>query len=184
MVCGPYSRLPREPRGISLKRLVHLALVALALTGCASNFDDPGPRAQRPGGVFPQVVQPDRPLQCVAYVRAETGVSIWGDAWNWWEKAAGRYGRSDEPADGAVLVMKGYGDNGRGHVAVVRRVLSRREIVVDHANWLNGGEISLDSPVLDVSADNDWSRVRVWYTPGSHYGGRVYDVEGFILSSD
>jgi hypothetical protein len=67
-------------------------------------------------------------------------------------------------------------------VAVVRKVISDREIVVDHANWLNGGEISLESPVMDVSEDNDWSRVRVWYTPGDHYGGRVYEVQGFILS--
>jgi len=165
-----------------VKRLVALAAVALTLAGCASSFRDPGPSALRPSGVFPQVVQPGEPLQCVAFARAESGVSIWGDAWNWWDKAAGRYGRSDQPEHGAVLVLKGYGDNGRGHVAVVRRILSSREIVVDHANWLNGGEISLDSPVMDVSEDNDWSRVRVWYTPGRHYGGRVYEVEGFILS--
>ena len=81
------------------------------------------------------------------------------------------------------MVIRGHDDDERGHVAVVRRVLSDREIVVDHANWLNGGEIGLDNPVMDVSDDNDWSKVRVWYEPGSHYGGRVYDVRGFILGS-
>lgn len=167
-----------------MRRFVSLFLVAIALAGCASRFEDPGPRAQKPGGVFPQVLTPERPLQCVAYVRAETGVSIWGDAWGWWSKAAGRYARSDAPARGSVLVLRGYGANGRGHVAVVRRILTSREIVVDHANWLNGGEISLDSPVMDVSEENDWSRVRVWFTPGGHYGGRVYDVQGFILNGD
>ena len=167
-----------------MRRLFSLFLIAIALASCASRFEDPGPRTQRPGGVFPQVLTPERPLQCVAYVRAETGLSIWGDAWDWWSKAAGRYARSDAPARGSVLVLRGYGANGRGHVAVVRRILTSREIVVDHANWLNGGEISLDSPVMDVSEENDWSRVRVWYTPGNHYGGRVYDVQGFILNGD
>jgi surface antigen len=112
-----------------VKRLASLALTALLLAGCASSFTDPGPSTQRPSGVFPQVVQTGDRLQCVAYARAETGLSIRGDAWDWWDLAAGRYGRSSEPERGAVLVLKGYGGNGRGHVAVVRRVLSGREIV-------------------------------------------------------
>ncbi|MEQ1755667.1 MAG: CHAP domain-containing protein [Micropepsaceae bacterium] len=164
-----------------MRRLITLTLVALSLAGCATSFD-PGPTSQRPSGVFPKVVHAAQPLQCVPYARWKTGVTIWGDAWNWWEKAVGRFDRSSEPEEGSVLVLKGYADNGRGHVAVVRKVINSREIVVDHANWLNGGEISLDSPVMDVSDDNDWSQVRVWYTPGDHYGGRVYDVQGFILS--
>jgi surface antigen len=79
------------------------------------------------------------------------------------------------------MVIRGYDDDERGHLAVVRRVLNDREIVVDHANWLNGGEISIDNPIMDVSDDNDWSEVRVWYTPDRHYGGRIYEVQGFIL---
>jgi surface antigen len=78
------------------------------------------------------------------------------------------------------MVMKSYNNAQRGHVAIVRRVVSDREIIVDHANWLNTGEVGLDNPVMDVSEDNDWSRVRVWYAPGNHYGGRVYEVQGFI----
>ena len=43
-------------------------------------------------------------------------------------------------------------------------VVSDREIVIDHANWLNDGKVYLDQPVLDVSEDNDWSAVpKVWY---------------------
>ncbi len=76
--------------------------------------------------------------------------------------------------------MRGYNNPGRGHVAVVRRIESSRVIFVDHANWLNGGEISVGVPVLDVSPNNDWSEIRVWHIPGAHWGGRVYDVEGFI----
>ena len=166
------------------QRLVVLTLVAAGLAGCASSFEDPGPLGRRPPGVNPQVTRAAEPLQCVAFARSRSGVAIWGDAFTWWDQARGRYDRSSEPEPGSVLVLRGYGDNGRGHVAVVRRVLNDREIVVDHANWLNGGEVSLDSPVMDVSEDNDWSRVRVWYTPGAHYGGRVYTVQGFILGSD
>ena len=62
-------------------------------------------------------------------------------------------------------------------------MLSARQIVVDHANWLNRGEVSLDSPVVDVSEDNDWSVVRVWFTPGNQMGTRTYPVAGFILPS-
>ena len=165
-----------------LHRLFALTLVAVGLAGCASDFD-PGPLGRRPPGVAPRVVHAAQPLQCVPYARWKSGVTIWGDAWHWWEKASGRFGRSSEPERGSVLVLKGFSDNGRGHVAVVRKIINSREIVVDHANWLNGGEINLDSPVMDVSDDNDWSRVRVWYTPGDHYGGRVYDVQGFILGA-
>ena len=155
--------------------------VALSLGGCGS-FEDPGPITWNSTGARPQVYRNGEPLQCVPFAREHSGVSIYGDAYTWWDQAAGRFGRSTSPEVGAVLVMRGYGGNTqRGHVAVVRRVVSDREIVVDHANWLNSGEISLDNPVMDVSEDNDWSKVRVWYAPEGHYGGRVYEVQGFIL---
>ncbi|MFM9864555.1 MAG: CHAP domain-containing protein [Micropepsaceae bacterium] len=155
--------------------------LALGLSGCAG-FDDPGPVSWNSTGANPRVLRNQPKLQCVPYARQESGVGIWGDAYLWWDKAAGRFGRASAPEAGSVMVMKGYGNAQRGHVAVVRRVVNDREIVVDHANWLNGGEISLDNPVMDVSDDNDWSEVRVWYAPGGHYGGRVYAVQGFILS--
>ena len=59
-------------------------------------------------------------------------------------------------------------------------MLSPREIVVEHANWLNRGQIHLETPVIDVSPQNDWSAVRVWYVPGGHLGKRVYGAHGFI----
>lgn len=174
-----YRRLEKQPGFHILTRLIALALVAASLAGCASSFD-PGPLGRKPPGVYPKVVHAGQPLQCVAYARWKSGVTLWGDAWNWWDQAQGKFGRSSDPETGSVLVLKGYAENGRGHVAVVRKIINSREILVDHANWLNSGEISLDSPVMDVSDDNDWSQVRVWYTPGDHYGGRVYDVQGFI----
>ena len=65
-------------------------------------------------------------------------------------------------------------------VAVVRRILSSREILVDQANWLNQGQIHISTPVRDVSTNNDWSAVRVWYIPGDTYGTRHYPAHGFI----
>ena len=168
----------------SLGRLAALVGVALSVAGCALFDDgDPGPVNRHGFGASPRVVTSGPPQQCVPYARTRSGVGIWGDAWTWWTKAAGRFDRSHQPRPGAVMVLVGYSGSESGHVAVVRRVLNSREIVVDHANWLNHGEVSLDNPVMDVSDSNDWSQVRVWYTPGRHYGGRVYPVAGFILPS-
>lgn len=141
----------------------------------------PAPDVSRVAPVAPRIADAHANLQCVPFVRLHTGVQIFGDANTWWRQAAGRYPRSGLPAEGAVLVVKGYQTDARGHVAVVRRILSDRQIVVDHANWLNGGEITVDVPVFDVSPANDWSQVRVWHVPGGHWGGRVYEVEGFIF---
>ena len=168
----------------ALPRLMMATALAVSLGGCASDFLDPGPIGRHSAGVSPRVLRGGEPLQCVPYARDNSGVGIWGDAYTWWDQAAGRFERSSSPEQGSVMVMKSYGNSQRGHVAVVRKVVSDREIVVDHANWLNGGEISLDNPVMDVSDDNDWSEVRVWYAPGGHYGGRVYKVQGFILGPD
>ena len=121
-------------------------------------------------------------LQCVPFARRETGVEIFGDAHTWWAQAAARYERTGAPSEKAVMVLRGYGDANRGHVAVVREIVSPRLIVVDHANWLNAGEITRDVPIRDVSEAGDWSQVQVWNVPGRHWGGRTYNVQGFILN--
>jgi hypothetical protein len=65
---------------------------------------------------------------------------------------------------------------------VVRGLISAREIRVDHANWLNDGSIYVNDPVMDVSADNDWSAVRVYNLKTGGWGSKVYPVQGFIGS--
>ena len=127
-----------------------------------------------------RVVTPRNRLQCVPYARQISKVSIRGDAWTWWSSAEGRYGRASTPKVGAVLVLKRARRLRLGHIAVVTRILGSREIIVDHANWLNRGRVHLGTPVRDVSANNDWSAVRVWYTPGNQYGVRSYPAHGFI----
>ena len=121
-------------------------------------------------------------LQCVPFARTEAGVDIHGDAYTWWDQAADRYERTTTPEEGAVLVLHGYNDPNRGHVAVVKEIVSPRMIIVDHANWLNHGEITRDVPVRDVSPNNDWSQVQVWYVPTRQWGARNYEVQGFILN--
>jgi hypothetical protein len=128
----------------------------------------------------PQILSDEPPLQCVPFARLESGIDIYGDANTWWDQAAGRYPRSNLPAPGSVLVVRGYRNDTRGHVAVVAEIVSSRIIRVDHANWLNRGEISLNVPVLDVSRDNDWSEIRVWNIPTDEWGARVYLTRGFI----
>jgi len=121
-------------------------------------------------------------LQCVPFARRESGVEIYGDANTWWRQARDRYETTEAPEEGAVMVLRGYATTARGHVAVVKEIVSPRMVIVDHANWLNGGEITRDVPIMDVSEAGDWSEVRVWHVPGRHWGGRTYDVQGFILN--
>ncbi|GAM98431.1 surface antigen [alpha proteobacterium U9-1i] len=118
--------------------------------------------------------------QCVPFAREESGVEIFGDANTWWQQARGKYERAEAPEEESVMVLRGYATDARGHVAVVREIVSPTLIIVDHANWLNGGEITRNVPVRDVSANGDWSQVQVWHVPGQHWGSRTYNVQGFI----
>jgi hypothetical protein len=78
------------------------------------------------------------------------------------------------------MVLAGYSGPARGHLAVVRRIVSSREIRIDHANWLNNGAIFMDDPVADISPNNDWTRVLVWNVQTHAWGVHTYNVTGFI----
>jgi surface antigen len=119
-------------------------------------------------------------LQCVPYAREHSQVKLFGDAWTWWDQASGKYERGPAPASGSVMVLHNYAGPDHGHLAVVRRIVSSREIRIDHANWLNDGSIYVNNPVVDVSAANDWSQVRVFNIQTGAWGGRTYPVRGFI----
>jgi hypothetical protein len=123
-------------------------------------------------------------LQCVPYARALSGVTIFGDAYTWWDQAAGKYDRGNEPKIGAVLAFQPYGNMRLGHVAAVRRIVDDRTIMISHANWstIGGvrGHIEEDVRAVDVSEANDWSEVRVWYTPNEAMGGTAWPTHGFI----
>ncbi|NKC31410.1 CHAP domain-containing protein [Falsiroseomonas selenitidurans] len=152
-------------------------LLLLALAACGSS---------RPGA--PAVVAPLRPhlgepISCVPYARARSGIALSGDAWQWWDAAAGRYQRGQAPRPGSVLVLRRTARLASGHLSVVTQVLSGREILVDHANWASGaarGRIATAQRVVDVSPRNDWSLVRVWYPPIAGLGRTAYPADGFV----
>lgn len=119
-------------------------------------------------------------LQCVAYARSASNVSLSGNAADWWDNAAGVYARGNRPQPGSVLAFTANGRMRLGHVSVVSRVINAREIEVDHANWgVYRGAVSRGVPVVDVSANNDWTAVRVGLANGEDFGS-VYPTFGFI----
>jgi surface antigen len=123
-------------------------------------------------------------LECVPYARQVSGIQIYGDAWTWWDQAGGRYARGGTPRPGAVMAFEPHGSMRLGHVAAVSRVVDRRTVLLRHANWspIDGrrGQIEDDVLAVDVSQDNDWSEVRVWYAPIADLGTTVWPVHGFI----
>jgi len=137
-------------------------------------------------GLMAATAVPASALQCVPYARLASGITIRGDAWTWWKNAGADYSRGTAPKSGSVLVFQRSGKMQRGHVAVVRDVVTPREVVIDHANWAGHrskkGQIDRGVRVIDVSDRNDWSAVRVWYRPAGDFGTRVYPTYGFIYA--
>lgn len=128
----------------------------------------------------PLVALPAAAQDCVRTVRAISDFTIRGDAWTWWNHAAGQYDRENHPAVGSVLVFKKTGHMRRGHVSLVSAVIDRRTIEVDHT-WIDGDGLRRGMRVVDVSKGNDWSAVRVWHEPTDQLGLRVYTAYGFIM---
>lgn len=121
-------------------------------------------------------------LQCVAFVRQSTDFQIRGNAGDWWSHAHGVYARGNLPEIGSVLSFRSTRRMPLGHVAVVRSVIDSRTILIDQSHWASSG-ISRDVRVVDISADNDWSAVRV--ALGSHNDSRlgsIYPTHGFIYA--
>jgi len=121
-------------------------------------------------------------LNCVQFVRQVSSIEISGNAWMWWNNAKGRYNIGHRPAHNSVLVFQRTKAMPSGHVAVVREVVNRRTIRIEHANWAprDGmkGRISTEL-VEDVSQNNDWTSVRVMHKPSMSFG-KPYATNGFI----
>lgn len=153
------------------------ALLLLGLAACAS--EPPATSAGSEG----QTAFLQTPISCVPYARAVSGIDIRGDAWTWWGQADGRYLRGRLPRAGAVLVFTRTKRLPRGHVSVVTRVVSAREILVTHANWGSTrgtrGRVTRDVRILDISPGNDWSRIKVWNLEIDDFG-LPYAAQGFI----
>jgi len=125
--------------------------------------------------------------QCVPFARAASGIQIYGDAWTWWSQADGKYDRGHRPKPGAVIVFSKTARLPMGHVAVVSEIVEKRVVMLTHANWSrqNGerGHAEQDVTLFDVSVDNDWSEVKVWYRDSNGLGGSIYPVSGFIYGT-
>ena len=100
----------------------------------------------------------------------------------WRSQADGRYARGSAPAVGSALVFPPLRSAaGRPR----RRGLAgdgAAEILVTQAQLVHH-RVSEDQPVIDVSAANDWSVVRVWWPPVGQIGVSDYPAYGFISST-
>ena len=147
-----------------------LGVAALALQACGSSQRGAGPAGS---------VGAATSLECAPFARRVTGIQLYGDAASWLDQADGRYEPGQEPVQGGVLVFRRSGRLPSGHVSVVSKVLSEREILVTQANWVRR-RITRNEPVVDVSPGNDWSAVRVWWAPSGVLGSSTYSAYGFI----
>ena len=122
--------------------------------------------------------------QCAPFARAISGIQLFGDAAGWWGQALGRYSRGNAPVIGAAMVFKAGRSMRVGHVATVTGIISERIVSVTHANWspINGrrGRVETDVRIVDVSPNNDWTSVRVWYAPIKAVGTSAHAVFGFV----
>lgn len=122
-------------------------------------------------------------LECVPYARTTSGIQLYGDAWTWWGQAKGRYATGAAPRVGAVMAIKPFNNSKLGHVATVSRIVDTRTVLLSHANWSVPGEIERNVTALDVSPNNDWSEVRIWYGPSRNLGNTHWPVSGFIYNA-
>lgn len=133
-------------------------------------------------GAFSAVPATAGVLQCAPFAREVSGIEIFGNANTWWNQAAGRYDRGHEPRVGAVLSFASSRSMPVGHVAMVSKVVNDREVLLTHANWSYRGGVERNVRAIDVSANNDWTDVRVWYGPIGDVGLRSNPANGFIYA--
>ncbi len=166
---SPASAAPNQDRQPSVEYPYYAARAALLRK--ASHGKTTGYGRFASGGV-----------SCVPFARNASGIAVGGNAWQWWDNAAGVYARGRIPESGSVLAFRSNGRMRLGHVAVVSKVINPREIEVEHANWWGAGMyggVARNTPVVDVSAANDWTAVRVGIGGNGQFGS-VYPTYGFI----
>ena len=155
-------------------------MAMLAVAACASPPATPVVGRELAGPRVGPTEGESAAIECVPFARALSGIQLYGNAADWWWKAEGLYARSSTPAVGSVLVLRRSSRLVNGHVGVVTAIESARDIRVTQANWVRG-QVFEDMPVIDVSAANDWTLVRVWWPPAGQMGATPYPAYGFIL---
>lgn len=158
-------------------------LLVFALTACTGGAERQAAGAPKASKVASASGALPPPTQCAPFVREISGIPLHGDAWTWWDQAAGHFDRGQVPREDSVLVLRSTDQLPYGHVAIVRRVVGPREITVTHADWGNDDptrRLVHDSmPVVDVSPQNDWSQLRFWNVAQQAFG-KTYPAYGFI----
>src|SRR3546814_15736755 len=87
-----------------------------------------------------------------------------------------------EPREGAVLAFASHGTMRLGHVAMVSKIVSDREVLLTHANWSRPGRVDTDVRPVDVSPAGSWRQVKVWYGLIGDPGTSVYPPQGSITT--
>lgn len=166
--------------------ILGLAAMLMAPASARTAIDgDTGSQIRSDFGAGSALSLPKAPghLECVPYARMTSGIQIYGDAHTWWSQARGRYATGHHPRVGAVLAIRPFNNSRLGHVATVSRIVDSRTILLSHANWSIPGKIERNVTALDVSPENDWSQVRIWYAPSQHLGTTHWPVAGFIYNA-
>lgn len=173
------SKTRANPASLKLPFICALLLLSAA---CARPSYETGSldqeRVTRAVQIATELRASGQKVWCVPFARNASGIQIRGNAGTWWHQADDEgYARSRQPDVGAVMAFSSGRQLPMGHIAVVSKVLSEREILVDHANWAPS-QVSLGMYVRDVSDRNDWTKVRLESQPNAL--GSVYPVDGFI----
>jgi surface antigen len=163
----PAHAVPQHRSSAATHAAVHTHHAATAHTRLAHAKSSRTRHVARSGGI-----------SCVPFARSDSGIEVAGNAWQWWDNAAGLYARGHVPEAGSVLAFRANPRMRLGHVAVVTRVINPREVEIDHANWAGGG-VKRGMAVVDVSEANDWTAVRVEIGDAGQFGS-VYPTYGFI----
>ena len=126
-------------------------------------------------------------IDCVQYVKSSSNFELAGNAWSWWQHAAGVYDRGNEPRGGSVLVFDRTRRMPAGHLALVSRVVDDYTVLIDHANWSatggGDGRVRRGVRAIDCSPYRDWSSVCVWNREFRSFG-RPYSTAGFIYPAE
>lgn len=177
---APVAQAARDDENRGLSSVTRMKSAAVSKAALAKKAEDPEiiRAALKETVVAVTKATPrNRRIWCVPFARAVTGIELKGNAVTWWKQAADRYQRGSQPKIGAIMNFRSTRKMPMGHLAVVSHVLDERRILIDQANWVRN-RITEDTLVVDISAANDWSQVRVENTAGTL--GAPYPVFGFI----
>lgn len=174
---GPAPAFARGGEGAASARHARVAKVERAGKEAPARVEENARAEMKAAVAEARENRPRGRIWCVPFARRVSGIEIKGNAVTWWNQAGARYQRGSEPQVGAVMNFRATRKMPMGHVAVVSQVVDERRILIDQANW-ERNRITEDTLVVDISARNDWSKVRVENAAGSL--GAPYPVFGFI----